>query len=142
MDPEGKVAIVTGGSSGIGRATAVALAAAGAAVVAADVNAEGGGETVSLIEQAGGRAAFVKCDVTNRDELEGMVAFAERTYGGLDILHNNAGITTPPPRFPDAPPERWERTVAVDVWSVIAGTQAAVPALRRRGRRLIIINTS
>src|SRR3970282_2483919 len=74
--------------------------------------------------------------------LEGMVAFAERTYGGLDILHNNAGITTPPPRFPDAPPERWERTVAVDVWSVIAGTQAAVPALRRRGGGVIISTAS
>ena len=105
MDPEGKVAIVTGGSSGIGRATAIALAAAGASVVVADVNAEGGGETVSMIEHAGGAAAFVKCDVTSRDGLEGMVAFAERTYGGLDILHNNAGIGTPPPRFPDAPPE-------------------------------------
>jgi NAD(P)-dependent dehydrogenase (short-subunit alcohol dehydrogenase family) len=92
MDPEGKVAIVTGGSSGIGRATAIALAAAGASVVVADVNAEGGGETVSLIEQAGGRAAFVKYDVTSRNDLEGMVAFAEQTYGGLDILHNNAGI--------------------------------------------------
>ena len=142
MDPEGKVAIVTGGSSGIGRATAIALAAAGASVVVADVNAEGGGETVSLIEQAGGRAAFVKCDVTSRDDLEGMVAFAEQTYGGLDILHNNAGIGTPPPRFPDAPPERWEQTLAVDLWSVIAGTQAAVPAMRRHGGGVIISTAS
>ena len=142
MDPEGKVAIVTGGSSGIGRATAVSLAGAGASVVVADVNAEGGGETVSLIEQAGRTAAFVKCDVTSRDDLEGMVAFAEQTYGGLDILHNNAGIGTPPPRFPDAPPERWEQTLAVDLWSVIAGTQAAVPALRRRGGGVIISTAS
>src|SRR3990170_3502819 len=110
MDPEGKVAIVTGGSSGIGRATEIALAAAGASVVVADLNAEGGAETVSLIEEAGGRAAFVRCDVTSRGDLEPMVAFAEETYGGLDILHNNAGITTPPPRFPAAAPDRWERT--------------------------------
>ena len=73
MDPEGKVAIVTGGSSGIGRATALALAAAGASVVVADVNAEGGAETVSLIEQAGGSAAFVNCDVTTREDLEAAV---------------------------------------------------------------------
>ena len=141
MDPEGKVAIVTGGASGIGRATALALAQAGASVVVADVNAEGGAETVSLIEQAGGRAAFVRCDVTSRDDLEATVAFAEETYGGLDIMHNNAGITTPPPRFPDAAPERWERTIAVDLWSAIAGTQAAVPAMRRRGGG-VIINTA
>jgi len=142
MDPEGKVAIVTGGSSGIGRATALVLAAAGASVVVADVNAEGGAETVSLIRQAGGRAAFVSCDVTSRDSLEAAVALAEGTYGGLDILHNNAGIGTPPPRYPDAPPERWERTLAVDLWSVIAGTQAAVPALRRRGGGVIISTAS
>ena len=142
MDPEGKVAIVTGGSSGIGRATALALAAAGASVVVADVNAEGGAETVSLIDQAGGTAVFVKCDVTSRESLEAAVAFAEGTYGGLDILHNNAGIGTPPPRYPDAPPERWEQTLAVDLWSVIAGSQEAVPALRRRGGGVIISTAS
>ena len=131
MDPEGKVAIVTGGASGIGRATALALAAAGASVVVADVNAEGGAETVSLIEQANATAAFVKCDVTIRSR-----------SSRLDILHNNAGIGTPPPRFPEAAPERWEQTLAVDLWSVIAGTQAAVPALRRRGGGVIISTAS
>ncbi len=75
MDPEGKVALVTGGSSGIGRATALALAEAGASVVVADVDAEGGRETVSLIEQTGGKAAFVGSDVTKREQLKRMVAF-------------------------------------------------------------------
>src|SRR3990170_1879594 len=142
MDPEGKVALVTGGSSGLGRATAIALAATGASVVVADVDADGGAETVSLIAQTGGTAAFVKCDVTSRADLQGMVAFAERTYGGLDILHNNAGIGTPPPRFPDAPPERWEQTLAVDLWSVIAGTQAATPTMRRHSGGVIISTAS
>ena len=141
MNPEGKVALVTGGSSGIGRATAIALAQAGASVVIADVDAAGGAETVSLIEKAGGRAAFVEAEVTKRDDLERMVAFAEETFGGLDILHNNAGIATPPPRFPDSAPEDWERTFAVDLWAVIAGTQAAVPAMRRRGGG-VIVNTA
>ncbi len=141
MDPAGKVALVTGGSSGIGRATATALAEAGASVVIADIDSEGGRQTVSLVEGAGGRAAFVACDVTKRTDLERMVAFAEETYGGLDILHNNAGVNTPPPRFPDAPAESWERTFAIDLWAVIAGTQAAVPAMRRRGGG-VIVNTA
>src|SRR3989304_8269937 len=99
MDPSGKVALVTGGGSGIGRATAAALAGEGALVVVADVDDAGGAETVRLIEAAGGKAAFVHTDVTNRADLERMVAFAEQTFGGLDILHNNAGIATPQPRF-------------------------------------------
>ncbi len=141
MNPEGKAALVTGGSSGIGRATAIALAEAGASVVIADVDAEGGAETVSLIERGGGKAAFVESDVTKREDLERMVAFAEETFGGLDILHNNAGIGLPPPRFPDIPPARWEKLLAVNLWAVIAGTQAAVPAMRRRGGG-VIVNTA
>lgn len=142
MDPDGKVAIVTGAGSGIGRATALALAQAGASVVAADVNAEGSAETVSLIEAAGGKAAFVQCDVTSRADLEATVAFAEKTYGGLDILHNNAGIGVPPPRFPAASPETWERVMAVNLWAVIAGVEAAVPAMRRRGGGAIVNTAS
>ncbi len=142
MDPEGKVALVTGGSSGIGRATAQALAQAGASVVAADIDDAGGHETVALIERSGGKAAFVHADVTNRGDLERMVAFAEETFGGLDILHNNAGVNTGLPRFPDAPAERWEQTFAVNLWAVIAGTQAAVPAMRRRGGGVIVSTAS
>jgi NAD(P)-dependent dehydrogenase (short-subunit alcohol dehydrogenase family) len=141
MNPEGKVALVTGGSSGIGRATALLLAEAGASVVVADIDGEGGAETVSLVEQAGGKAAFVESDITKREELERMVAFAEETFGGLDILHNNAGVTTGPPRFPDTPPDSWEQTFAINLWAVIAGTQVAVPSMRRRGGG-VIVNTA
>lgn len=141
MDPKGKVALVTGGGSGIGRATAVALAAAGASVVIADVDEAGGRETVRLIVADGGKAAFVRTDVTKRDNLERMVSFAEETFGGLDIVHNNAGVGTPRPRFPDATPEAWDRTLMIDLWAVVAGTQAAVPALKRRGGG-VIVNTA
>ncbi len=141
MDPAGKVALITGGGSGIGRATALALAEAGAAVVVADIDDGGGQKTVSLIERSGGKAAFVHADVTRREDVERMVAFAEETFGGLDILHNNAGVSTGQPRFPDAAAERWEQTLAVNLWSVIAGTQAAVPAMRRRGGG-VIVNTA
>jgi len=141
MDPSGKVALATGASSGIGRATAIALANAGAAVAIADMDGDGGLETVRLIEEVGGKAAFVQTDVTKRDDLAMMVSFAEETFGGLDILHNNAGIGTPPPRYPEAPVDLWERTIAIDLWAVIAGTQAAVPAMKRRGGG-VIVNTA
>jgi len=141
MDPNGKVALITGGGSGIGRATALALAAEGASIAVADVNEDGGRETVRLVEDKGGRAAFVPVDVTKRDDLERMVSFAEETFGGLDIFHNNAGIGTPQPRFPAAPLDLWERTLTVDLWAVIAAVQAAVPAMRRRGGG-VIVNTA
>jgi len=141
MDPNGKVAIVTGGGSGIGRATALALAAAGASVVVADMNEDGGRETVSQIESAGGKASFHKVDVRDRAGLDALVTYAEKAYGGLDIIYNNAGVGTPRPIFPEAREEDWLRTLEIDLWAVIAGTQAAFPAMQRRGGG-VVVNTA
>lgn len=138
----GKVAVVTGGGSGIGRATSLALAAAGVSVVVADIDPAAGEETVALVAAAGGAAAIVPTDVTKWEDIERMVALAEEKFGGLDILHNNAGINAGWPRFPDAARERWDRTVAINLWAVIAGTQAAVPAMRRRGGGVVINSAS
>jgi NAD(P)-dependent dehydrogenase (short-subunit alcohol dehydrogenase family) len=89
---EGKVALITGGASGIGRATALAFSREGAEVVVADVNAEGGEETVRLIKENGGEASFVKCDVSRASDVEGMVSKAVEEYGRLDCAFNNAGV--------------------------------------------------
>jgi len=141
MDPNGKTALITGGGSGIGRATALALAREGASIAIGDSNERGGRETVNLVQDAGGKAAFVQVDVTKRDDLEKMVSFTEQTFGGVDIFHNNAGIGTPQPRFPAAALELWEKTLTVDLWAVIAGAQAVVPAMRRKGGG-VIVNTA
>ena len=89
----------------------------------------------------GGIASGIRVDVRSRSQIEEMVSFAERTYGGLHILHANAGVGTPRPRFPDAPIDGWERTLAIDLWAVIACAQAAVPAMKRSGGG-VIVNTA
>ncbi len=142
MDPNGKVALITGAGSGIGRATAILLAENGASVVVADVDESGGHETVEMVKAAGGEAAFVRADVTSREDVDAMVAFTTKTYGGLDIAYNNAGVGTPGPRFPDAAPEDWERTFLVDLLAVVACIQAQVPALKERGGGVIISTAS
>jgi NAD(P)-dependent dehydrogenase (short-subunit alcohol dehydrogenase family) len=155
----GKVALVTGAGSGIGRASALRLAREGAAVVAADVDEPAARETVAQIESAGGRAASiradpslrsgqapravaVRADVTEEEDVRAMIAFAEETFGGLDILHNNAGVITPPPRWPDLEPERWARMLDINLRGVILGTQLAIPALRRRGGGAVVNTAS
>jgi NAD(P)-dependent dehydrogenase (short-subunit alcohol dehydrogenase family) len=142
MQVNGKVAIITGAGSGIGRATAALLAREGASIVVADMNDAGAAETVSAIEAAGGKAAAVHVDVTKAADLDAMFAFAEKTYGGFDILYNNAGITTGNPRWPDCPEDQWRRTVEVDLNAVIEGTRKAIPLLKARGGGVIIHTAS
>src|SRR5262249_27394064 len=92
MEIAGKVAVVTGAASGSGRATAVALAREGASVVVADLDEAGGQETVGLIADEGGTAIFVRCDVSEARSIEALFARAVEEFGGLDIVHNNAGM--------------------------------------------------
>ena len=90
---EGKVALVTGGASGIGRATALTFAREGAKLVIADMNAEGGQQTVHMITENGGEAIFVQVDVTSASAVEALISKTVETYGRLDCAHNNAGIS-------------------------------------------------
>jgi NAD(P)-dependent dehydrogenase (short-subunit alcohol dehydrogenase family) len=142
MQVQGKVAIITGGGSGIGRATAALLAREGASIVVADMNDAGASETAASIQTSGGKAAAVHVDVTKSADLDAMFAFAEKTYGGFDILYNNAGITTGNPRWPDCPEDQWRRTVEVDLNAVIEGTRKAIPLLKARGGGVIIQTAS
>ena len=87
-----QVALVTGGASGIGRATALTFARQGAKLIIADMNVDGGQQTVHMITEHGGDATFVQVDVSNATEVEAMIGQADETYGRLDCAHNNAGI--------------------------------------------------
>ncbi len=142
MQIEGKVAVVTGAGSGIGRATARALARAGATVVVADVDEAGGSETVGLVHDDGGRAAFRRTDVTEPRSLEATFAAAEADYGGLDIVHNNAGLVCGEPLWPDITPETLLRVMSVNLGGVVVGTRLAVPAMRRRGGGAVVNTAS
>ncbi len=114
----GKVALVTGGSSGIGRASAVAFAREGARVVVADVDESGGNETVSRIGAAGGEAIFVTTDVSQATAVERLIATAVATYGKLDCAHNNAGIEGSMLPIADCSEADWDRTMAVNLKGV------------------------
>jgi NAD(P)-dependent dehydrogenase (short-subunit alcohol dehydrogenase family) len=142
MELEGKVAVITGAGSGIGRATALALAAEGAAVVVADIDPVGGNETVGLVHDAGGRAMFVRTDVTEPRSLEAMFDAAEAEYGGIDIVHNNAGLVSGQPEWPDITPETLLRVMNVNLGGVVLGTQIALSYLRRRGGGAIVNTAS
>jgi NAD(P)-dependent dehydrogenase (short-subunit alcohol dehydrogenase family) len=138
VEIRGKVALVTGaGASGTGRAIARALGERGAAVAVNDLNESGGTETVRLIEAAEGKAAFVRADMTQEDEIRAAIAFAVNTFGGLDVLVNNAG-GTPRPHFPDAPVEHWSRTLDLNLRGPMVAIQHALPEMRKRGAGAVV----
>lgn len=137
----GKVAIVTGGASGIGAATVRRFAAEGARVVCADINDAGGAGVVASVEAAGGVAAFRHTDVTSLVDLEATVAFAVERYGGLDIMHNNAAMTGGG-YVADIDPAVWEISLKVMLDGVFYGMKAAIPRMLARGGGSIITTSS
>jgi NAD(P)-dependent dehydrogenase (short-subunit alcohol dehydrogenase family) len=115
---DGKVAVVTGGASGIGRAACQIFAREGAKVVVSDVNDAGGAETVELIEQAGGAATYVHCDTSDAGQVEAMVKAAVDTYGSLDCAFNNAGVGDPTARIVDCTEEEFDRFYQINLKGV------------------------
>ena len=138
----GKVALVTGGSSGIGRATALIFAREGAKVVVADVNGEGGAETVRLLNAAGGEAVFVQTDVARAVEVETLVTKAVKTYGRLDCAFNNAGIAgviQPTVEYAEA---HWDRVLAINLKGVWLCMKYEVQQMLKQGGGAIVNTAS
>ncbi len=135
---EGKVAVVTGAASGIGRATAIAFAREGAKVVVADVGVEGGQETVCQIEREGGEAILVQTDVSKDEEVEGMVAATIAAYGKLDVAFNNAGIEGQPAPTVNCTRENWDRTIGINLTGVWLCMKAEIPAMLANGGGAIV----
>jgi NAD(P)-dependent dehydrogenase (short-subunit alcohol dehydrogenase family) len=136
---EGKVALITGAGSGMGRAAAELFAGEGAKVVIADVDASAGDEAVAAVRDAGGDATFVRANVAEWSDCQAMVSTAVDTYGALHVLYNNAGI------FPaddggvlDTPQETWRRVMAVNLEGVWLCCKAGIPAMLESGGGSIV----
>jgi len=143
MRLENKVALITGGSSGIGKETCLLFAKEGAKVIVVDINAKEGKKTVKEITEANGEALFYKADVSNQDDCRKMVAYAVKKYGGLHILFNNAGIMHNDDGNAESTEENvWDLTMNINVKGVFFGCKYGIPAIRKSGGGSIINTAS
>lgn len=139
---EGKVALVTGAGSGIGRASALAFAREGARVVVSDINHEGGAQTVRAIEALEGEACFVAADVSNEAQVEALVAGCLEAFGRLDFAHNNAGIAGPPTPIHDVEQNSFERVLSVNLIGVWLCLKHEARVMLRQGSGAIVNTAS
>jgi NAD(P)-dependent dehydrogenase (short-subunit alcohol dehydrogenase family) len=137
----GKVAFVTGAASGIGRAAALAFAREGARVVVADVSDHGNRETARMIEDLGGQALAVRCDVTRAADVQAAVEQAVATFGRLDVAFNNAGVEQQTKAVADISEQEWDRIIAINVRGVFLCMKYQIPLMLRYGGGAIV-NTS
>ena len=139
---DGKVAIVTGAASGIGRATALLFAEEGAKVVVADWHEDDGRRVADEIAGGGGAATFVRVDVSQPEDVQAMVRAAVDTYGRLDVLFNNAGVEGEQAPTAECTLENWDRVIAVNLKGVFLGMKYGIAAMLRSGGGSIINNAS
>jgi NAD(P)-dependent dehydrogenase (short-subunit alcohol dehydrogenase family) len=138
----GKVALVTGASSGIGRAAALAFAREDAKVVVADVSVEGGEETVALIKKTGSEALFVRADVARAAEVEALIARAVQMYGRLDCAFNNAGIEGAAATIPDYAEDAWDRVININLKGVWLCMKYEIAQMLKQGGGAIVNTAS
>lgn len=134
----GRVALVTGAGSGIGRAIALAYAREGARVIVSDLNADGGSETVRELQATGAEAQFVAADVARPPDGRALVDAAVRAWGRLDIACNNAGIGGDQARTADYPIEGWQRVIDINLSGVFYGMRAQIPQMLKNGGGAIV----
>src|SRR3989449_7041381 len=139
---DGKIALVTGGGSGIGQATALVFAREGAKVVVADVVVEGGEETVRMIKADGGESLFVKADVSKSPDVEAMVRQAVGTYGRLDCAFNNAGIGGKFALTADDTEDNWDRVISINLTGVWLCMKYEIPQMLKQGGGAIVNTAS
>ncbi len=137
-DLAGRAALVTGGGSGVGRATVLELASRGVRVLVADIDGEAGDVSAQLVREAGGIAVACVTDVTDVDQVDEMVHAALEEFGALDIAVNNAGITGPGAMTADYPIEAWRATMALNLDSVFYCLRAEIPAMLTGGGGAIV----
>jgi NAD(P)-dependent dehydrogenase (short-subunit alcohol dehydrogenase family) len=141
-DYTGKVAVVTGGSGGIGRAAALAFGRRGARVAVADMLVDGGEETIRMIRQQGGEGFFIKTDVSRDGEVQAFLAKTVETFGGIDVAFNNAGIEGAQAKIAEYPVDVWERIVAVNLTGVWLCMKHEVTWMLKRGKGSIVNTAS
>jgi NAD(P)-dependent dehydrogenase (short-subunit alcohol dehydrogenase family) len=139
---DGKVAVITGAASGMGRATAARFAGEGANVVIADLNAEGGESAVRECKENGGNAVFQLTDVTSEAAIKAAIARAVKEYGKLDIMFNNAGLLGAMGTIEEVSAEGWDRTFANLLRAVFVGIKYSIPEMRKAGGGSIISTAS
>src|SRR5579859_2959257 len=135
---EGKVVLITGGGSGIGRATALLFGREGAKVMVADYDPEGGERTVKAIKDAGGAAAFHAADVSNPQDVDTLMHKMVETYGRLDCAFNNAGIEGKMGDTPECSLENWNRVIAINLTGVFLCMKYEIPLMPRHGGGAIV----
>jgi NAD(P)-dependent dehydrogenase (short-subunit alcohol dehydrogenase family) len=138
----GKVALITGAGSGIGRATALVFAREGARMALSDIAAEGGEETLRMVKEAGAEAIFVRTDVSKLAEVETLAARVVATWGRIDCAFNNAGIDGKMARLAECTEEVWNRTIAVNLSGVFFCMKAEIPHMLRQGGGAIVNTAS
>ena len=139
---EGKVAVVTGAASGLGRASALRFAKEGAAVVAGDLNSQGAELVVAEIAAAGGRGVYQRSDVTNESDVKALMERAVREYGRLDITYNNAGVIGAMGSIDSTTEADWDKTFAILTKAVFFGIKHSVQPMRKAGGGSIISTAS